>query len=185
MSMATASAVGAHPDAVNAALVILRLTCGLMIMAHGYNHIFGGGKIQGTAGWFASMGMKPGILHAWLASVTELGAGALLAVGLVTPLAAAGLMSVMIVALVTAHRQNGFFIFKPGQGWEYVAFIALTALALGALGAGEWSLDRALDIDWFDGWRGFWATLLVGVGGATGLLAGFYRPAKDSDSADA
>jgi putative oxidoreductase len=166
------------PDAINAALLVLRLTCGLMIMAHGYNHIFGGGKIKGTAGWFASMGMKPGILHAWLASITELAAGSLLIVGLLTPLAAAGVISVMIVALVTAHRKNGFFIFKPGQGWEYVAFIALTALALGALGAGEWSLDDALEVTQFDGWRGWWISLLVGVGGATGLLAVFYRPEK-------
>jgi putative oxidoreductase len=170
----------ADPDAVNLALVVLRLTCGLMIMAHGYNHIFGGGKIQGTAGWFASMGMKPGILHAWLASVTELAAGAMLVVGLFTPLACAGLISVMIVALVTAHRKNGFFIFKPGQGWEYVAFIALTALALGAIGAGEWSLDDALDVTMFDGWTGLWVSLGVGVGGATGLLAVFYRPTKQA-----
>lgn len=169
-------------DAMNAALVILRLTCGLMIMAHGYNHIFGGGKIQGTAGWFASLGMKPGILHAWLASVTELGAGVLLVLGLLTPLAAAGLMSVMIVAWVTAHRSNGFFIFKPGQGWEYVAFIALTALALGALGAGEWSLDDALDITAFDGWKGLLVTLGLGVGGAGSLLAVFYRPPKPAAS---
>ncbi len=170
----------ADRDAVNLALVVLRLTCGLMIMAHGYNHIFGGGKIQGTAGWFASMGMKPGILHAWLASVTELGAGLLLVVGLLTPLACAGLISVMIVALVTAHRKNGFFIFKPGQGWEYVAFIALTAFALGAIGAGEWSLDDALDITMFDGWTGLWVSLGIGVGGAAGLLAAFYRPTKQA-----
>ncbi len=170
----------ADPDALNLALVVLRLTCGLMIIAHGYNHIFGGGKIQGTAGWFASMGMKPGILHAWLASATELGAGLLLILGLLTPLACAGLVSVMIVALVTAHRKNGFFIFKPGQGWEYVAFIALTAIALGTIGAGEWSLDDALEISAFDGWAGFWTVFGIGVGGAAGLLAGFYRPAKES-----
>ncbi len=169
----------ADPKAADLALLILRLTCGLMIMAHGYNHIFGGGKIQGTAGWFASMGMKPGILHAWLASVTELGAGALLLVGLLTPLAAAGLLSVMVVAWITAHRTNGFFIFKPGQGWEYVAFISFTALALGTLGAGQWSLDSAFGITAFDGWHGFLVTALAGYLGAFGLLAVFWRPGKD------
>jgi putative oxidoreductase len=169
----------ADPKAVDLALLVLRLTCGLMIMAHGYNHIFGGGKIQGTAGWFASMGMKPGILHAWLASVTELGAGLLLIAGLLTPLAAAGLLSVMIVAWITAHRKNGFFIFKPGQGWEYVMFISFTALALGTIGAGEWSLDHALDITAFDGWTGFLITALAGYGGALALLVVFWRPGKD------
>lgn len=169
----------ADPKAVDLALLVLRLTCGLMIMAHGYNHIFGGGKIQGTAGWFASMGMKPGILHAWLASVTELGAGLLLIAGLLTPLASAGLLSVMVVAWITAHRTNGFFIFKPGQGWEYVMFISFTALALGTIGAGEWSLDHALKLTMFDGWTGFLVTALAGYGGALALLAVFWRPGKD------
>ncbi len=171
----------ADVDAINLALLILRLTCGSMIIAHGYNHIFRGGKIQGTAGWFASMGMKPGILHAWLASITELGAGTMLLLGLLTPLATAGLTSVMVVAWVTAHRNNGFFIFKPGQGWEYVAFIALTAISLGTLGAGEWSLDNALDFPIAPGsWNAFAIAAGLGVGGAAALLAAFYRPDSDA-----
>jgi putative oxidoreductase len=170
------------PHALDAALLILRLACGLMIMAHGYNHIFGGGKIAGTGRWFASMGMKPGILHAWLASVTELGAGLLLLGGLLTPLACAGLLAVMVVAWVTAHRTNGFFIFKPGQGWEYVAFVSFVALALGTLGAGHWSLDSAIGISAFDGWKGFVVAAAAGYGGAAGLLAGFWRPEKPAGS---
>ncbi len=59
------------------------------MLAHGWNHVSGGGKIQGTAGWFASLGMKPGILHAWLASLAELAAAVSLVLGLVTPLGAA------------------------------------------------------------------------------------------------
>jgi putative oxidoreductase len=91
-------------------------------------------------------------------------------------------MSVMVVALVTAHRKNGFFIFRPGQGWEYVAFIALTTLALGTIGAGSWSLDHALDldVDWFDGMKGFVVTLVAGLGGSGALLAVFYRPPKEA-----
>lgn len=166
-------------DPLNLALFVLRATIALMIMAHGYNHIFGGGKIEGTAGWFASMGMKPGILHAWLASITELGAGVMLLLGLLTPLAAGAVMSVMVVAWVTAHRKNGFFIFKPGQGWEYVAFIALTCLSLGTIGAGEWSLDNSLEWPIEPGsWLGFLITAVAGLGGAFGLLAVFYRPDK-------
>src|SRR6185295_1538627 len=104
------------------------------MIAHGYNHIWGGGKIHGTAGWFASMGLKPGKLHAWLASLTELGSGVLLMLGLLTPLAAAGIVAVMVVAFLTADRTNGFFIMRPGQGWEYVANLAVVGLALGATG---------------------------------------------------
>ena len=85
-------------DAANLGLLMLRLAVGGTMAAHGYNHIWGGGKIKGTAGWFESLGMKPGKLHAWLASITELGAGALLALGLLTPLAAlSGLASESMV----------------------------------------------------------------------------------------
>jgi putative oxidoreductase len=166
-------------DAWNLALLIMRLAIALMIMAHGYNHIWGGGKIQGTAGWFASMGMKPGIVHAWLASVTELVSGTLLIFGLLTPLAAAGVLGIMVVAFVTAHRKNGFFIFKPGQGWEYVAFIGVMCLVLGTLGAGEWSLDHAFEI--FEGpdFTNFAITAIAGIGGSAGLLATFYRPSPE------
>ena len=86
-------------DGVNAGLLILRIALGIVMIAHGYNHIFRGGKIEGTAGWFESLGMKPGVLHAWLASLTELGAGAMLLLGLLTPLAGAGVVGVMLVAL--------------------------------------------------------------------------------------
>jgi putative oxidoreductase len=161
----------------NLALLILRFASGLMIMAHGYNHVWRGGKIKGTAGWFASMGMKPGIVHAWLASITELTCGPLLLLGLLTPLAAGGILGVMVVALMTAHRTNGFFIFKPGQGWEYVGYVSCTLVALGTLGAGEWSLDNSFDLD-FTGWRGFAITLIVGLGGSAALLVGFWRPEK-------
>lgn len=169
-------------DAVNTALLVLRLAAGGVMIAHGYNHIFRGGKIEGTARWFASVGMKPGILHAWLASIAELGAGALLFVGLLTPLAAAAVASVMLVAIATVHRKNGFFIFRPGEGWEYTGFITLTALALGTLGAGEWSLDDAFEITAFNGWTSFWVTALVGLGSAAALLAVFYRPDKSASS---
>ena len=52
--------------------------------AHGYNKFFGGGRIRGTAGWFESIGMKPGTFHARVAASTELSAGLGLAVGLLT-----------------------------------------------------------------------------------------------------
>ncbi len=164
-------------DGLNLGLLILRLATGLMIIAHGYNHVFRGGKIQGTAGWFASMGMKPGIVHAWTASLTEFGAGAMLCLGLLTPLAAAGVLGVMVVAFMTAHRTNGFFIFRPGQGWEYVGFISMVCLALGATGGGEWSLDHAAGWE-LSGLGWFAVTAIGGIGGAGLLLAAFWRPEK-------
>jgi putative oxidoreductase len=170
-------------DAWNLALLIMRVAIGLMIMAHGYNHIWGGGKIQGTARWFASMGMKPGIFHAWLASITELGSGVLLLLGFLTPVAAAGVMGIVLVALVTAHRTNGFFIFKPGQGWEYVAFIAVMCLVQGTFGAGEWSIDDAAEIFQGPDWTNFLVTAVLGIGATVGLLATFWRPERPAETA--
>ena len=75
----------ADVDAINVALLILRLGVAAVFLAHGIRHIFGGGKIAGTGRWFESLGVRPGIVHAWVASVTEVGAGALLLLGFLTP----------------------------------------------------------------------------------------------------
>ena len=164
-------------DGVSAGLLILRVMVGIVMLAHGYNHIFRGGKIKGTAGWFESLGMKPGILHAWLASLTELGAGVMLIVGFLTPLAAAGVVGVMLVALITNHIGNGFFIFRPGEGYEYVLTLAMVGLSIGAIGAGKFSVDHAIDLDW-TGWTGLLIAGVAGGGGAALLLAVFWRPPK-------
>jgi putative oxidoreductase len=172
-------------DQLDLGLFVLRVSAGLMIMAHGWAHIRKGGKstIAGTAAWFGSMGMRPALTQAWLASITELCAGALLVLGLLTPLGAAGLFGVMSVAFVIAHRTNGFFIYNPGQGWEYVAIVAAIALCVGTLGAGGWSLDEAFDIDWFRGWRGLLTVLVAGGGGAVLLLATCWRPPRPQQPA--
>jgi putative oxidoreductase len=164
-------------SAVDLALLVLRCTTGAVMLAHGVNHVIGGGRIAGTARWFESLGMRPGRLHAWLASGTEMGAGALLVLGLLTPVAAAGVVGVMVVAWITNHRGNGFFIFRPGEGWEYVMTLTVVGLALGALGPGSWSLDGALDIDDLAGSEGLALTAGLGLGGAAALLLGFLRPA--------
>jgi putative oxidoreductase len=161
---------------MNFALAFLRIAIGVMIATHGYAHVWRGGKIKGTAGWFGSIGMRPPLVQAWLASITEMASGLLLIVGFLTPFAAAGVLGVMVVAFVTAHKDNGFFIYNPGQGWEYVAVIAATAIALGTLGAGEWSLDHAFSIDIFTGWKGLATTAIGGVGGAALLLVTCWRP---------
>lgn len=161
---------------INLALLVLRVSVGATMIAHGYNHIYRGGKIKGTAGWFESLGMKPGILHAWLASLTELAAGAGLVVGLLTPLAAGAIIGTLTVAFVTNHRQAGFFVFRrPTEGWEYLMNLIAASFAVGCLGAGRWSLDNAADIH-FSGWHGFLVAIVIGLGGAVSLLAVFWRP---------
>jgi putative oxidoreductase len=163
---------------INAGVFVLRVAVGIVMIAHGYNHIWGGGKIKGTAGWFESLGMTPGIMHAWLASVTELACGAMLILGFLQPLAAAGVIGVMAVAFVTNHRKNGFFIFRPGEGYEYVLTLMLAGIALGGIGAFEWSIDDSINSTWLYGWKGLLVALVFGGGGAAALLAVYWKPEK-------
>ena len=164
-------------DAVDLALLVFRCGIAAIMIAHGVNHIIGGGKIAGTAGWFGSMGMRWPLVQAWLASLTEIGAGALITLGLLTPFGAAGVVGVMLVAWAINHRGNGFFIFRPGEGWEYVLTLGLCGLVLGAAGPGGWSLDNAFNLtDDLAGTTGLIITLVAGVGGAIALLAVAWRP---------
>ena len=173
-------------DSINLALLVLRCGIGAVMLAHGINHIFGGGKIAGTGRWFESLGMKPGIVHAWFASLAEIGGGALLVLGLLTPFGGAAVVGVMLVAWITNHRGNGFFIFRPGEGWEYVMTLTLAGLAIAVLGAGEWSLDHAFELDEeLVGTPGLLIVLVAGGGGAAALLAAAWRPPKKADDSTA
>lgn len=163
-------------DAADLGLLVLRCAVGVVVVAHGYSHIFGGGKIAGTAQWFESLGMRPGFVHAWLASLTELGAGVLLIVGFGTPLACAGVVAVMVVAWITNHLKNGFFIFRPGEGYEYVMTLALVAFALGGVGPGRWSVDAVIGAWYPPGWTGLLITTAGGLLSSTVLLMVFWRP---------
>ena len=171
-------AAACHPgrvDHVDFGLLVLRLALGLTIAAHGTNKFFGGGRIPGTARWFESMGVRPGVINAILAATTEIVAGLGMALGLFTPLSAAGIIALMLVAIVVSHRKNGFFIFRPGEGWEYTAFLAVAAFSIATIGAGQWSLDHALGLD-VEGWWGAAIALIVGLVGAALQLAACYRP---------
>jgi putative oxidoreductase len=162
-------------DAGDVGLLILRLVLGLTLAAHGYNKFFGGGRIPGTARWFESIGMKPGKFHAVLAATTEMSAGLGLAAGLLTPIPAAGFVSLMLVAGWTVHRSNGFFIVK--EGWEYNLVLAVSAVAVATVGAGRLSLDWLIfGHNWLDGWAGLLLSALLGLAGAIGQLLIFYRP---------
>ena len=164
---------------INAALLALRVVFGVFLAYHGYNKVFGGDGLEGTARWFGGIGMRWPKWQARIAAATELGAGLLFAAGLLTPLAAAGMIGVMLVAVITTHWKVGFFIFRKGEGWEYCASIALVALAIATMGAGRWSLDNAFDIEFHDWWGGAIAAGL-GIGGALLQLALSYRPVKSS-----
>lgn len=164
-------------DQTDAVALLLRLTLGLMLVAHGANHLWGGGRIPGAARWFESMGLRHGTFQAWMSALTEIAAGTGLALGILTPLSAAACVGLMLVAGIVAHRQNGFFVFK--EGYEYVLVVALVALAIAALGPGSASVDAALGIDDdLDGWTGALVAAAVGVVGGALLLVTSWRPSR-------
>jgi putative oxidoreductase len=166
---------------INTAGLILRLAFGLSIFAHGYNKIFRTGGIGNTAKWFAGVGMRAPKLQAKLAATTELGSGVALVLGFATPIAAAALIALMIVAIVVAHRNNGYFIFRPGQGWEYCAAIIMAAVVIALLGPGSWSVDSVLNLN-YSNWASLIIAIALGIGSAITQLAAFWRPIKNTTS---
>ncbi len=166
---------GLEQTEFDAVMAGFRVIVGLVFAAHGWAKRFSGGGISGTAGWFDSIGMKPGRVHANLASSTEMLTGGLLAVGLLTPFAAAGMVGIMVVAGWAVHRDNGFFI--VAEGWEYTFMVGLMAVAVAGLGPGRWSIDHA--IGWADdlnGWVGLAIALVLGAVGGVAQLGLFYKP---------
>jgi putative oxidoreductase len=161
--------------AIDAGLSLLRIVTGLTLAAHGYQKFFSGGRIAGTAAWFDSIGMRPGRLHALAAATTEIGAGLLFALGLLTSLAGAAFVAVMLVAAHTVHRANGFFSVR--SGWEYNLILAVIGATVGITGAGAYSMDHLLRIVWvFSGWWGALISIAGGLVAGIGQLAVFYRP---------
>ncbi|MFE5699515.1 DoxX family protein [Rhodococcus koreensis] len=161
--------------AVSAGILLLRVVVGFVIAAHGYNKFFGGGRIPGTAGWFDSIGMRPGLLHARLAATTEIGSGILLAMGLLTPFAGAAIVALMLVAGYTVHRGSGFFV--NANGWEYNVVLAVAGVSVSITGAARWSIDNLVGIDHtLSGWLGFAISVVLGLIAGIAQLALFFRP---------
>jgi putative oxidoreductase len=157
----------------NLALLVLRAAIGSILLAHGYNKAFGVGGLDGTARWFASLGLRPPALHARVAAFTELAAGTALALGLITSAACAATIGLMTVAAITDHRGKGFFVFKGG--WEYVAAVGVVSAVVAAVGPGTWSLDNAFGWTAF-GWAWSLVAILLGVVAAVGLVVVCRRP---------
>ncbi len=168
-------------DGVDLGSLILRVAIGGTMVAHGWNHAFGGGKLDGTARWFESIGIRPGGVHARAATVTEIGAGLMLILGLFTPVAAGAVVGSMGVAMVANHLGNGFFIFRPGEGYEYVLNLILGASAVGARGGGAASFDAVLGLE-VGGWAGLGIAVGMGGLGAAVLLATCWRPRRTAEN---
>src|SRR2546423_420034 len=152
-------------------LLVLRLVVGLLMMGHGCQKVagcFGGAGPEKTGAFFESLGLRPGTHMALAAGVAEAAGGALISLGLLTPVGAAVLSAVMITAIWTAHRSAG--LWATAGGFEYNLVLLATFFALAGVGPGTWSLDNALGLDLAgDGWA--LAQLGVGLLGAVVAVA--------------
>ncbi|HET7601962.1 MAG TPA: DoxX family protein [Gemmatimonadales bacterium] len=173
------------PDilSLSAGLLIGRVVLGGLMMGHGAQKLFGwfgGHGLQATGGFFETLGFRPGRLFAGLAAGTEMLGGLLLLLGLFTPVAAALMISVMIVAAGSVHWKGG--LFAATNGIEVPLLYAVGALAIGLAGAGRFSLDALL------GTVRLWTpmvtllVLMLGIAGGFANLA-LRRPAPVPEAA--
>jgi putative oxidoreductase len=127
-------------------LLVLRLALGGAFVMHGLQKVFGlfgGPGIDAFAGYLQSVGFREARILAWVTGVTELGGGALLVLGLFTPLAAAGVLGVMANVIALKYR-GGFFAPK---GVELEAVYAAMAFAVLFAGPGRAAIDN--NRSWF------------------------------------
>ncbi|MGO4257309.1 DoxX family protein [Marmoricola sp. RAF53] len=117
---------------MNIGRLAARVLIGGLFVGHGTQKLFGwfgGGGIEGTAGMMEQLDMNPPRRNAVLAGVTETGGGALLALGLATPLPSAALIGTMVTAIRKVHAHRGPWVTEGGYEYNLVLIAALLALA--------------------------------------------------------
>jgi putative oxidoreductase len=163
---------------VDPGLAILRLVVGGIALAHGLQKLgyLGGGGVVGTVGMMSRLGVKPEPFWASVVTAAEIGGGVLILLGFLGPVGPLLIVADMIVAGVTVHWANGFWSMKGGI--EFPLTLGASALAIGLVGFGAWSIDRAIGLsvpDWIiQGWSGL---MILGV-----LLALTSRAAGAAES---
>jgi putative oxidoreductase len=126
-------------------LLILRVVVGGLFVGHGTQKLFGwfgGHGPDGTGGFFEDLGYTPGRTMAIVAGACEAGAGAMLVLGLLTPLAAAIIIGVMINASLAVHADKG--LWNSNGGYELPLALAAAAACLAFVGPGSVSADRLI-----------------------------------------
>lgn len=125
---------------MSTALLIIRIAVGFVLVAQGAAKLTKEGR-SSTAAFFDDAGFRPAAPLAVLAGLTEVATGALFLSGLLVPLAAAGALGLLLVA-IDVKRPNGYW--DANGGYEYPLFLAAVAAGLAFSGAGALSLDEVL-----------------------------------------
>jgi putative oxidoreductase len=153
-------------------ILIVRVLFGAAIAAHGAQKLFGwfgGYGLKGTGGFFDGLGFRPGIAFAAAAGLSEFVGGLLLVVGLLTPLGASAILAAMIVASVSVHLKNGFFV--QNNGFEPAFLYGAVAVGLALTGAGSYSIDSQSGLSFVELLPVKFGLLLAAVIGAGLTLA--------------
>lgn len=152
-------------------MTLVRVLLGGLMIGHGAQKLFGwfgGHGPDGTGRFFESLGLRPGKRNAVAAGAAEAGGGALIALGLLTPLGGAAVTGAMATAIATVHGPRGPWVSEGG--WEYNAVIIGTAAAITDAGPGPLSLDAARGRErWGSGWAA--AQLAAGLAGSAAIMA--------------
>lgn len=165
------------------ALLIFRLVVGALFARHGTQKLFGwfgGNGLKETGEIFDSLGLRPGRVQAAMASVTEISAALLIAIGLIPPLAAMFVTATMTAAFLTVHMQTRQW--GTNQGLELSILYVTCAFMLAGAGAGDLSLDHALGIR---GASPLWAIVALAagaIGGSGAVFSGRYLASRDSQA---
>jgi putative oxidoreductase len=162
--------------------LLLRLTIGGFFIGHGTQKLFGwfgGYGLDGTSQFFEKLGLRPGRTNALAAGTAEAGGGALLTIGLATPVAASAVTATMLTAINRVHLKNGPWV--TNGGYEYNAVLIAAVIALAEVGPGPLSLDAALGREWHGPG---WALAALGAG-AAGAVAAHQYVARQPEPAPA
>ena len=131
-------------------LTIVRLVLGVTFFMHGAQKMlgwFGGYGFHGTMGFFTQQMGIPAPL-AFLAICAEFFGGLGLLVGLLSRVAALGIIVNMLVDIATVHHVNGLFMNwtgqQKGEGFEYHLLAIALAIVVLVRGSGAISIDRAI-----------------------------------------
>jgi putative oxidoreductase len=164
------------------ARLLARGTIGALMVGHGTQKLFGwfgGHGPDGTGQFFEQVGFRPGKRHALATGAAEAGGGALLAVGLATPAAAASITAVMLSAIRSVHWKNG--VWSTDGGFEYNAVLIASVIALAETGPGPLSLDARLGIEK----KGvLWALAALGAGAAGATAAARFSKPQPAQQAE-